>query len=404
MDAGRFAAFLAALAAPSRRVALRLLGGLGLAGLIHPTEARKKKRKKKKCARAGQPTRKKRKKCCPGLAKDATGLCAAPCTPATCPPSTCGSVPDGCGGSLSCGCSANELCLNGACQPCTVTCTGSAAACGASLQAALNGGGTVYVCPGNYRGGFVLNAAMRVVGAGEGTDPATNTILDANDRGRVLEIKPGVGPVELERLRITDGNISQGAGVLHSGTKLVMTDCTASGNTAIGNVALGGGIASGPGILEMTRCAVRDNHAIGMGGQFPAGQGGGMFLVGTTTLTDCLIEDNRATVEGGGLWIGSGAPQPAAILTGSTKVRDNAAEFGAGIVVYGTLTIAETCRVTENTASAPGNGGGIYSFGAAAVTLQGTAGTTSPIVVDNCHENCVGNVPLCAATPVSCPP
>ena len=92
MHTGRFDTLLAALtAALSRRVALRLLGGLGLAGLVAQTDAR---RTKKKCARAGQAPSKKRKRCCAGLGKDATGRCEPPqvgCTPATCAPP--GSVP-----------------------------------------------------------------------------------------------------------------------------------------------------------------------------------------------------------------------------------------------------------------------------------------------------------------------
>ena len=89
MDAERFDTLLATLAAaPSRRAALRALGGLGLAGLFGQTAA-KTKHKKKKCAKAGQATSKKRKKCCTGLGKDATGRCAprasGGCTPATCP-------------------------------------------------------------------------------------------------------------------------------------------------------------------------------------------------------------------------------------------------------------------------------------------------------------------------------
>ena len=66
----------------------------------------------------------------------------------------------------------------------------------------------------------------------------------------------------------------------------------------------------------------------------------------------------------------------------------------------GTLDIAETCRVTENT-SPSNQGGGIRSV-ASAVILRGA--NPSPIVVNNCHENCTGDVPKCAAAPVSCPP
>ena len=42
--------------------------------------------------------------------KDGSGRCAA-CIPSTCAPNACGSVPDGCGGTLSCGgCLGNSLC------------------------------------------------------------------------------------------------------------------------------------------------------------------------------------------------------------------------------------------------------------------------------------------------------
>ena len=128
----------------------------------------------------------------------------------------------------------------------------------------------------------------------------------------------------------------------------------------------------------------------------------GINTRGTTTLTDCLVEDNSAEVRGGGLEINGGTTT----LTGSTRVRGNHADTnvssaGGGIFINGgTLVIAETYLVTENTA-ASGNGGGIRNSGGT-VTLQGA--NPSPIVVNNCHENCVGSVPQCAATPISCPP
>jgi Right handed beta helix region len=360
--------------------------------LFGQSEAKKKKRKK--CARAGQKTGKKRKKCCSGLVRDGSGVCAKPqsgCTPATCPPTACGSLPDGCGSTLSCGCQANQICLRrGVCQPCTVTCTGTPKACGTALQSALNGGGTIYVCPGRYQGGFALNTAVTVIGAGEGTDAVSNTILDANDLGSVLHVGTAVGLVELERLRITDGSER---GIRHDGTALRMTDCTVSGNTIVDGV--GGGIGVGGGTLEMLRCTVRDNHATGS-----SASGGGIYTIGTTTLTDCLVEDNRAGVDGGGLFVSINAGT--CTLAGSTQVRDNAATFGGGISLQlGTLVIAETCRVTENTAP-PGQGGGIYNVPGNTVTLQGA--DPASIVVNNCRENCVGSVPSCAATPVSCPP
>lgn len=364
-----------------RRAALRLLAGLGLAGLVNPAAARKhRKRRKKRCAKAGRPTTRKRKRCCPGLSKDAANRCVRPsggCTPGSCP--------------------AGQLCLrSGACQPCSVTCTGTPAQCGAALQAALDGGGTVYACPGRYQGGFALGpplASLRLIGAGEGDDPARNTILDAHDLGRVLDIDAGVGLVTLERVRITDGFGSPGAGIRHTDGTLRMTECTVEGNTGDG---VGGGIASG-GTLELTRCTIRANFALGS-----LGEGGGLYTLGATTLTDCLVEDNYAGDSGGGLAVFGGTTR----LAGTTQVRDNVVDTGLGggiSVQAATLTIAETCRVIENTAPA-GNGGGIAKDTSSTVTLQGSSGATSPVVVNNCRDNCFGTIPRCAATPVSCPP
>ena len=273
MDATRFDRLIASLVTNrNRRRLLHLLAALSLPGPLAAVldgegaaaKKNKRKKKKKKCAKAGQATsrKKKRKRCCAGLVKDTAGRCATPgCTAASCPSVACGSVPDGCGGTLSCSCQANQLCVSGVCQQCSVTCSGTAMQCGAALQAALNGGGTLHVCPGRYVGNFTISTAVSVIGAGEGDDPDSNTILDVGGSGRVLVITPGVGPVELERLRITDSNPAQaGGGIDHGGTMLRMTECTVSGNTSGG---FGGGIAAG-GMLEMTRCTVRDNHATGI--------------------------------------------------------------------------------------------------------------------------------------------
>jgi len=205
--------------------------------------------------------------------------------------------------------------------------------------------------------------------------------------------------VELERLRFTGG--ASGRGIQHIGTTLRMTECTVSGSTIVHDA--GGGIAVRElSTAELTRCTIRDNHATDIGGN-----GGGIWTRGITTLTDCLVEDNTAQVAGGGLYIVEGTTT----LTGNTQVRGNHAvvntsSTGGGIYVNGgTLEIAETCRVTGNETLQAGLGGGIFNAaGPDAVTLLGTA-TPSPIVVNNCHENCVGpGMPNCAAAPVSCPP
>jgi predicted outer membrane repeat protein len=349
-------------------------------------ERKKKKKKKKKKASPLSP---------PPPASP------PPCAPRACPADACGSVPDGCGGTLSCGgCAGNSLCHAGVCQPCDVAClSGNPAICGADLQLALGAGGTVYVCPGRYQGNFSIITSAHVIGSGDGAGPASNTVLDAHGAGRALQIAAGTGLIELERLRVIGGDLSSiggnGAGIVHAGAPLRMTECTVSGNEGADS---GGGIHS-QGSLELTRCTIRDNHVTG-----PA-VGGGIVVTGsgTATLTDCLVEVNSAEFVGGGLAIGLGP----VTLAGSTQVRGNVGGIGGGIFIEaGTLTITENCRVTKNTA-APGQGGGIHSAGST-VTLQGSD-PISPIVVNNCQENCVvaggGPVAKCSTEPpVSCPP
>jgi hypothetical protein len=372
MDARQFDAIarLFSAAGRTRRGLLGLLATLPVLGspfaLIDRDEADAKGRRKrrKKAHKHGRPRKhgkRKKKKCKPNsLAK----TCAGQCGPIR---NNCKKTVD-CG---SCACATNTdcgdaaLCLDdGSCQACTVTCTGTPAECGAALQAAITAaaGDTIYVCPGAYQGGFTITAAVRVIGAGDGDDTASNTILDGNDAARVVLITGGIGTVELERLRITGGAVNApGAGIRLQGATLLMRDCTVIDNRATGST------------------------------------GGGIDTAGTLTVTDCLIEGNNATFGGGISQFGG-----LTTLAGSTEVRGNAStQRGAGIYVQsGTLEIGAACRVTDNTAPFPGDGGGIANI-SGTVTLDGA--DPSPIVVDNCHENCAGTVPKCASGG-SCPP
>jgi hypothetical protein len=198
---------------------------------------------------------------------------------------------------------------------------------------------------------------------------------------------------------VTGANAAFAAGILHMGTTLQMTDCTVAGNTAMNDN--GGGLAVVDGCtLEMTRCTVRDNHATRISGNF--GFGGGIFTRGPVTLTDCLVENNSGGAFGGGIRLEAGGTTT---LVGSTTVQANVAGLGGGgIDALGRtfkLVIAETCLITRNTAPT-GGGGGIHTLGGT-VTLEGAA-MPSPIVVDNCHENCAGSpVNKCSPDPPTSP-
>jgi hypothetical protein len=328
-------------------------------------------------------------------------------------------MPNGCGGMLACGgCPTNQICLmSNVCQPCSITCTGTPEDCGDDLQEALDAGGGFFVCPGLYRRqqGFVAGAdPVTLTGAGQGDDETSNTVLESGGNTRVLTIPPGMPPLTLERLQLRNGrfiitgatHISGGGILLQQNSTLRMTECTVRRNDLInqgsfGTLARGGGMAVEPnGALEMTRCTVRENTITGNSMSGQSGLGGGVWTAGTANLTDCLVESNNAVTLGGGLSAEGGTTT----LAGSTRVRLNRAESGAGIFVKDSeLEIAATSRVTENR-SPPGAGPGGINNTNGTVTLAGP--DPSPIVVNNCPENCnTPAVPKCStAPPVSCPP
>jgi hypothetical protein len=320
---------------------------------------------------------------------------------------------------LSCGgCRANQICLrSNVCQPCSIICTGTAEECGDDLQKALDAGSVYFVCPGLYRrqNGFVAgDDPATLIGAGQGDDETSNTVLESGGNTRVLTIPSGKPPLTLERVQVRNGwivttnatHVSGGGILLQQNSSLRMTECTVRRNNlvnhgSLGTRAAGGGIAVEPNsTLELTRCTVRENNITINSAMITSGIGGGIFTTGTTILTDCLVEENSAATWGGGISIEGGKTT----LAGSTRVRLNRAPSAAGIFVKDSeLEIAATCRVTQNISPNGAGPGGINNANGV-VTLAGP--NPSPIVVNNCPTNCNDPaVPKCStAPPVSCPP
>jgi hypothetical protein len=261
------------------------------------------------------------------------------------------------------------------------------------LQVALDNGGAVHVCPGRYSRSYTVSQPVKIIGAGDGDDPSANTVL-GYPGNTALQIEYQTGTVELERLRISNGRSNGGAGgISHGGTSLLMTDCTVSGNTA----NYGAGIMVYPGrTLDMLRCKVIDNIVDQSSDTWG---GGGILTDGTTTLTDCLVANNHGGEGGGGIYVGGGTTQ----LFGSTKVRGNSALRGGGLFAeeLARVTLADTCLVTGNRALEEAMGGGIATYYEGTVKLLGA--DPSPIVVNNCPDNCQGPIDKCGATPVECP-
>jgi hypothetical protein len=303
----------------------------------------------------------------------------------------CPDSASGCGG--VCGCEADFICDEGACQPCDVLFNGDSVSSGAALQVRLaSSGGTIRVCPGRYQANFLLSRIMdmdtsfTVIGAGDGEDEVTSTILDAGGSGSTLTVNRFV-TASLRGVRITGGNERLGGGIFNEG-RLTLTACTISDNDAR---ELGGGIYNSfdsTGRLELIDCRVAENRA--------SGNGGGIFnsSVFSLSLSGCTIAENRSDAEGGGIFNNGGVLD----ITGSEISGNRAQDDGGGVYNHnpvttnpGRVTFDAASRVTNNTAGADGSGTGGGIFNASNGTdPNGTVTLNGAAVTDNEPDNCAG--------------
>jgi hypothetical protein len=277
-------------------------------------------------------------------------------------------------------CCARLLAVDGACQPCDVCASGCAFT---SVQAAIDAadpGDTIAICAGAYTGAggrVTIGKDVNLIGAGDDDDPASNTILDAEETGRVVVIEEDL-TVSLEGLRITGGFASglndDGGGVFNFGSVLTMTGCTVIANSTSNAGGNGGGIANISGIVTLAGCRVDQNTA--------DTTGGGIFSVtGTVTLNGCSVDQNIVNGEGGGISSQAGT----LTLNDSCLTGNSANGPGGGLhVVGGGTATLDGSSVTGNTAGQLG--GGIRNENGI-VTLQ-----NGSIVEDNEPDNCVGTV------------
>src|SRR5215212_8108545 len=97
-----------------------------------------------------------------------------PCTSSTCPANACGSQPDGCGGTLSCGCTGNQICVASTCRACDVCASGCRFPTVRDAIDAAPAGGTVHICPGTYldreNSDMNIGRSLTLIGAGDGLD------------------------------------------------------------------------------------------------------------------------------------------------------------------------------------------------------------------------------------------
>lgn len=291
------------------------------------------------------------------------GVCG--CTPATCPAGTdCGTINDGCGGTVSCGgpcggvcvnnvctacsgqqpCPANHLCVAGACVACDVCASGCAFD---SVQDAVdfNNGAleVVHICPGTYlgaKGRVTIARDVELIGAGAGEAAASNSILDAEQGGRVVGVTGG--EVTLRHLRLTGGSVNTPGGGVLNAAMLTVDACVIVGNRA----SRGGGI-SNTGTLFVRDSTIQGNTA--------GVTAGGIRNAGVTTISGSTIQGNHTESVGGGGMVIENSPgaaltfeAPMSVVTGNTVPQG---QQGSGIYRGGdgTLVGIQFVDVSGNT-------------------------------------------------------
>lgn len=166
----------------------------------------------------------------------------------------------------------------------------------------------------------------------------------------------GAAPVVLTGLTITDGSYG-GYGGINNGGTLTVTNCTISGNK-------GSGIFNG-GTVTVTNCTIDNNST--------PYEGGGINNGGTMAVTDCTIDGNssNSTFSGGG-----GIYNIGTLSLSNSSISGNSAKSGAGIFnQYATLTLMND-TISGNSAS--GSGGGIFNSGTVSVSNSTLTGNAAP--------------------------
>ncbi|MCA9877217.1 MAG: hypothetical protein KC442_05535 [Thermomicrobiales bacterium] len=249
--------------------------------------------------------------------------------------------------------------MAGACKACAVTCGATDHTCaGTALQTALDGGGTVYVCPGVYTGNFTVgeDASVSIIGAGTSSDPATSTILKT----------PAGNPTNLVNLTVTKA------------TSFSATRLRIEGNQE-DTPANNSGVEIVDAKATFTNC---DFSRFGP----KYGTTGFQTQDSTVELIDCLLH-NSANSNSGGVKVQGGL-----LTLNHTTIRDSfTTSQGGGIgLMAGTVTLTNGSLIRENGAG-PQQGGGIYAEAGTTVNISADSSVVDNWDVNGQVSNCNGD-------------
>ena len=196
---------------------------------------------------------------------------------------------------------------------------------------------------------------------------ASKLAISGNNAVGVFAVASGV-TVSISGVTIENGNASYGGGIFNMGTT-TLTNSTVSGNVA---TILGGGIDN-IGMMTVTNSTFSGNSAY---------IGGGICNPnpGTMTVTSSTISGNSANQQGGGIYNSYDMtnPPPGTMTVTNTTFSGNSASQGGGIFNYsGTMTVTNT-TISGNVTSY--RGGGIMNYYSGTMTVANTtiSGNSAP--------------------------
>lgn len=213
----------------------------------------------------------------------------------------------------------------------------------------------------------------------KGLSAVSKAVLNANQNtgngGRVLTSKDT--SLTLENLKITGGKVNDFGGICIKSGNLTLKNCVVTKNESSNG---GGGIHFDGENLIVEDSEISENKG-GSGGICVAASsaktkikdsdiiknsarsgGGGLDLVGDSTIEDCNITGNKAESSTGG-GVGGGlllySDNKSCKIINSVISNNTAGESGGGIYINGgTLSLESGAAIRENTAET--DGGGIY--------------------------------------------
>jgi hypothetical protein len=245
------------------------------------------------------------------------------------------------------------------------------------------GAGTATGAPSTDQRGFPLNSPVDIGAFQTQTSPLVVNTTDDTTTGAEppgdLSLRDAVNLANAlsgaETITFDSAVFAKPQTITLAGRQLELTDTTGTETIAGPAAALtvsGGGLSR---VFQVDAPVTASISGLTITGGMTGGDGGGLYNLGTATLTNCTVtgnsagagggifnnstlavsnstlSGNSATGSGGGLDNASGAT---ATVTGS-NVKKNSAGVGGGIANQGTLTV-DSSTISKNTATSAGGG------------------------------------------------